>query len=630
MSEIIIRRSGVAGPAGPDTEAALAAFTTPGETTGAGMIPFLPIPAAASPRSTQVKLRDMYLTPEDFAYDGIIARTDTEKLQAFFDALGGGQNGRIDKDYTIDDKILISAKSNFYVACTGKITAADTMPVSSDKEMLHFEGCTHFYVEGLRVDGNRAGRGAAEQPAQNIRMGSCHYFVFRDCISDNAPVDGWIFNTTTPSDTSTHNSHFILEDCWADNAYRNGMSVAQANHVLILGGGFTNTNGTIPQAGIDLEADPGNPDNSLQHIVVKGTYFAGNSGYGINVSQSKPRNIVFEDLVLIDNVKGAISWAAISGSIVRPFISGHTNSATRGAIDISATAGVGNVVIDRPIFRNVTANTGTRPLVYVHGSSAGNVTVRDINVDSCRQVVNFQAPNCRLIGGRADGVTAFGAVNMQSDGGVCEGFTCTNYTLGVVIVNANRVRVSDCDFYDYASNNEWGSIFWQSGTNGICERNTVRQSTPVSNQSAFRADVELDRFVGNRIIGYTGSAQLNVTAAPAFQDDNSIDGLVIDHDFQALTDQANITANLVQGRFWTVTLGGNRTLVNPTNMRVGQTGSIAIKQDATGSRTLAFGSAWKFEGGSKTLSTAANTIDVIDYEVVDANTIYASLRKAFS
>ena len=57
-----------------------------------------------------------------------------------------------------------------------------------------------------------------------------------------------------------------------------------------------------------------------------------------------------------------------------------------------------------------------------------------------------------------------------------------------------------------------------------------------------------------------------------------------------LTDGATITPDFGANQNFTVTLGGNRTLANPSNMVVGQTGSIFVVQDGTGSRTLSFGS----------------------------------------
>lgn len=83
----------------------------------------------------------------------------------------------------------------------------------------------------------------------------------------------------------------------------------------------------------------------------------------------------------------------------------------------------------------------------------------------------------------------------------------------------------------------------------------------------------------------------------------------------ALTDGATITPDFNAGRKFVVTLGGNRTLANPTNQRAGQEGIIIVKQDATGSRLLSYGTAWKFSGGVPTLTIAANAVDVIAYYV---------------
>ena len=63
-----------------------------------------------------------------------------------------------------------------------------------------------------------------------------------------------------------------------------------------------------------------------------------------------------------------------------------------------------------------------------------------------------------------------------------------------------------------------------------------------------------------------------------------------------------------------VTLGGNRTLGNPSNVVAGQSGFIAITQDGTGSRTLAYSSNWSFASGiAPTLTTTAGAIDILAY-----------------
>jgi hypothetical protein len=94
----------------------------------------------------------------------------------------------------------------------------------------------------------------------------------------------------------------------------------------------------------------------------------------------------------------------------------------------------------------------------------------------------------------------------------------------------------------------------------------------------------------------------------------------------ALTDGATITPDFAVANNFSVTLGGNRTLANPTNLVAGQSGVIKLTQDATGGRTLAFGSYWDFSAGTApTLTTAANAVDILAYYVDSSTNITARL-----
>ena len=91
-----------------------------------------------------------------------------------------------------------------------------------------------------------------------------------------------------------------------------------------------------------------------------------------------------------------------------------------------------------------------------------------------------------------------------------------------------------------------------------------------------------------------------------------------------LTDASTIATDMAVSNNFKVTLGGNRTLGQPTNQAVGQSGSYFITQDGTGSRTLAYHADFKWVGGTApTLSTAAASVDRIDYIVAAANKIHA-------
>jgi hypothetical protein len=91
-----------------------------------------------------------------------------------------------------------------------------------------------------------------------------------------------------------------------------------------------------------------------------------------------------------------------------------------------------------------------------------------------------------------------------------------------------------------------------------------------------------------------------------------------------LTSGATVTPDFADSNNYTLTLGTNVTIANPTNLTVGQSGSIFLVQDGTGSRTAAWGSFWDFAGGTApTLTTAASSVDRVDYVVRTTGSIHA-------
>lgn len=89
-----------------------------------------------------------------------------------------------------------------------------------------------------------------------------------------------------------------------------------------------------------------------------------------------------------------------------------------------------------------------------------------------------------------------------------------------------------------------------------------------------------------------------------------------------------ITLDFSTANNFSMTLNANssNTLANPSNMEPGQSGVVYITQDATGSRTLAYGSYWKFtQQTAPTLTTIPNSTDVLVYIVKSSTEIVASV-----
>jgi hypothetical protein len=78
-----------------------------------------------------------------------------------------------------------------------------------------------------------------------------------------------------------------------------------------------------------------------------------------------------------------------------------------------------------------------------------------------------------------------------------------------------------------------------------------------------------------------------------------------------LTDGTTVTWDASTAPVCKLTLGGNRTLSAPTNGATGQFISIAVIQDATGSRTLTWNSVYEFTGDTApTLTTTVSKADL--------------------
>ena len=132
-----------------------------------------------------------------------------------------------------------------------------------------------------------------------------------------------------------------------------------------------------------------------------------------------------------------------------------------------------------------------------------------------------------------------------------------------------------------------------------------------------RTSVTTDATVRGNITYQAGSLKIS-TSARAY------------NPITTLTDAASITNNFALGNNFLVTLGGNRTLAAPTNAVAGQSGTIHIIQDGTGSRTLGYNTAWQFVSATvPTLSTGAGDVDILCYIARSSTTIDAALLKNF-
>jgi hypothetical protein len=92
---------------------------------------------------------------------------------------------------------------------------------------------------------------------------------------------------------------------------------------------------------------------------------------------------------------------------------------------------------------------------------------------------------------------------------------------------------------------------------------------------------------------------------------------------------ATLYLNRNNGTIQKVRLASNVTDIVISNIAVARSFTIIFTQDGTGSRTLATNSAFKYASGYKTLSTGANTIDMLNI-FYDGTTYYCTLTTGYA
>ena len=164
--------------------------------------------------------------------------------------------------------------------------------------------------------------------------------------------------------------------------------------------------------------------------------------------------------------------------------------------------------------------------------------------------------------------------------------------------------------------------------NGLLLQNTSTSSTVGVTKIVLERGTNFD--IPNTLTApkVTGKAEIaNVGGDQNTNFDNSVSVDIKEMSLAAGTHILDLDRNAN----FKLTLSGNITLANPANLTAGTTGSIFVVQDGTGSRTASFGTSWDFIGGTApTLTTAASSVDRIDYIVLDSTNIHAVATLAYS
>ena len=139
---------------------------------------------------------------------------------------------------------------------------------------------------------------------------------------DGIHVAGATYETAKPG-LRTYSENGIIEDIIADNNRRQGISIDSAKDVIVRNSTFSNTEGTAPSAGIDLE--PTWDFERLENVTIENVTLKGNNGNGLQLAlgnlddASAPVSIDINNVTIDDNNRSGVTVVLFNSAPDDPF-----------------------------------------------------------------------------------------------------------------------------------------------------------------------------------------------------------------------------------------------------------------------------------------------------------------------
>ena len=277
---------------------------------GAGIVLFVALGASCA--KEKEKLTDEKNIEVSVMSMGAVGNGVTDDTKAFqntidFVAAKGGGTVVVPKGkYLIDADTTVKIKSHVTLRMDAAAELIAKPTASQRTYILMVINATDVNIIGGKIMGDRDihldttgewGMGIAVYSGTNVSINGTKIY---NCWGDGIVIGS---KANAPYYAINASRNVIVKNVTSDNNRRQGITVGKANQVLIDSCVFTNTHGTKPMAGIDIEPDK----DTAQNITITNSEFAYNKGNGIEIfanSKSVVRNVVIQNNFIHHNTYG--------------------------------------------------------------------------------------------------------------------------------------------------------------------------------------------------------------------------------------------------------------------------------------------------------------------------------------
>ncbi|PKL31731.1 hypothetical protein CVV43_01225 [Candidatus Saccharibacteria bacterium HGW-Saccharibacteria-1] len=264
-----------------------------------------------TPTERSVSVRDY-----DAKGDGIA--DDTLKIQRAIDyisSVGGGTVNIPSGTYIINPDVSINMKSSIQLSLSSDAILKSSSSSKVNSEVINIIDVNNVNIIGGKIIGDRYihtgtggewGMGVNIEKSSNVKISDIN---ITNCWGDGIYIGGESSNGV------------VIDGVISDNNRRQGLSITNAKNVTITSSEFKNTNGTLPQAGIDLEPNPG---QTVEDIKIDNIKSIGNKGSGVDilgmngpVRRVKISNSVLQDNAGIGVMMSSANDIALTNDVIR-------------------------------------------------------------------------------------------------------------------------------------------------------------------------------------------------------------------------------------------------------------------------------------------------------------------------
>lgn len=478
------------------------------------------------------------VTDDTTAIQTILDSASTQKTSVYFP----------EGTYMIDAETSIIPGSNTTILLSPHATLKAITNDAGSYSIILLDTVDNVIIQGGIVQGERTTHtGVTGEWGMCIRCIGCTNVTLQDVICKDGWGDGIYVGKAADG---THCNNIKIVNCTCDNNRRNGCSVVDCNYGYAIGCDFINTNGTAPQAGIDLEA---NADTIVEDFRIIACYSYNNTGDGIDVYGDNTKKSS-----LIGNVCKGNAIGIVISSTEKNIVSGNRCSEnTSDGIKLS-TGGSANYCRYNQINDN-TVDTNGGHGIYLNGASANFV---ERNIIS-HNTINNNTGSGILVGHSRKNIIGENIVFTNNYGIITDGATAVrniitnNYvsysaTAGIRIAsNFNLVSNNSSK-----SNQEEGLLIINANNN-IASNNYIETNSQKTDEGYCNIDIQ-GSSVYNNVQGNLcrqGAGTNKPSYGIRVKDATCTSNFVTNNDLY----DSGKTGTLLDGGTTTVTTAGNRT-----------------------------------------------------------------------